>query len=64
MLSKNCKYHKDKRLYLHIIKNSKEEKYKNYTFDKYVFYGYRKQKIAKIHFVSFTILGNAKDGKI
>ena len=28
-----CKYHKYKRLYLHIIKNRKDEKYKNYTFN-------------------------------
>ena len=42
MLSKNCKYHKYKRLCLHIIKNSKDEKYKNYTFDKYNCYDYRK----------------------
>ena len=43
MLSKNCKYHKYKRLSLYISKNSKDEEYKNNTFDKYNFYDYRKQ---------------------
>ena len=40
MLLKSSKYHKYKRLYLHIIKNRKDEKYKKYTFSKYIFYDY------------------------
>ena len=64
MLSKSCKYHKYKRLYLHIIKNSKDEKYKNYTFDKYDFMIIESNKIVNIHLVSFIFLDNVKDGKI
>ena len=64
MLSKSRKYHKYKRLYLHIIKNSKDEKYKNYTFDKYDFMIIESNKIVNIHLVSFIFLDNVKDGKI
>ena len=64
MLSKSCKYHKYKRLYLYIIKNSKDEKYKNCTFDKYVFMIIESSKMVKIHFVCFTFLDIVKDGKI